>query len=132
VGLDLGLGLRWSQPGVAVLDDLGLGLGFCAANLSLGWWSRASLVLLIGLLTDLVGVLPYFIFAWVVSYTHTASNLGFDVACGVWWWGCIGFVVVFVGFVVVDSWFTVVVVVVAVGEKDLGYGCWGYTGNCCW
>jgi hypothetical protein len=48
---------------VAVLDDLGLGLGFCAANLGLGWWSRAGLVLLIGLLTDLVGVLLYFIFA---------------------------------------------------------------------
>ena len=63
MGLGLGLGLRRSRPGVAVLDDLGLGLGFCTTDLSLGWWSRAGLVLLIGLLTDLVGVLPYFIFA---------------------------------------------------------------------
>jgi hypothetical protein len=27
------------EPGLAVLDDLGLGLGFCAADLGLGWWS---------------------------------------------------------------------------------------------
>ena len=47
VGLSLGLGLHRSQPGVAVLDDLGLGLSFCAAGLGLGWWSRAGLVLLV-------------------------------------------------------------------------------------
>ena len=39
------LGFGRSRPGVAVLDDLDLGLGFCAADLSLGWWSHAGLVL---------------------------------------------------------------------------------------
>ena len=43
----VGLGLHRSWPGVAVLDDLGLSLGFCTADLSLGWWSRDGLVLLI-------------------------------------------------------------------------------------
>ncbi len=47
MGLGLGLGLHRSQPGVAVLDNLGLGLSFCAADLGLGWWSRAGLVLLV-------------------------------------------------------------------------------------
>uniref|UniRef100_A0A2N9GIZ0 Uncharacterized protein n=1 Tax=Fagus sylvatica TaxID=28930 RepID=A0A2N9GIZ0_FAGSY len=37
--------LSRSRPGLAVCADLGLGLGFCATDLSLGWWSRGSSVL---------------------------------------------------------------------------------------
>ena len=39
--LDLGMVvyLRRSQPRLTVLDNLGLGLGFCPADLGLGWWS---------------------------------------------------------------------------------------------
>uniref|UniRef100_A0A2N9H1Q3 Uncharacterized protein n=1 Tax=Fagus sylvatica TaxID=28930 RepID=A0A2N9H1Q3_FAGSY len=46
VGFDeIGVGDDRSRPGLPVCANLDLGLGFCTADLGLGWWSYGSSIL---------------------------------------------------------------------------------------